>query len=140
MARYKLILAYDGTDFAGSQRQAGRRTVQGELEKALLGLGWRDRSVMLAGRTDTGVHAANQVVAFDLEWTHSLETLRDALNARLPWDMVVRKHWDRRMQSSTRVLMQSRGDIGTVFSASRFAIHCANASPGGYGHRSMHLR
>ena len=88
MARYKLILAYDGTDFAGSQRQAGRRTVQGELEKALYSLGWRDRSVILAGRTDTGVHAANQVAAFDLEWKHGTDALRDALNATMPWDMV----------------------------------------------------
>jgi tRNA pseudouridine38-40 synthase len=87
MARYKLILAYDGTDFAGSQRQAGRRTVQGELEKALRGLGWSDRSLVLAGRTDTGVHASNQVAAFDLEWIHSPDALRDALNACLPWDM-----------------------------------------------------
>jgi tRNA pseudouridine38-40 synthase len=90
MARYKLILAYDGTAFAGSQRQAkGRRTVQGELEKALRGLGWPGRSVILAGRTDTGVHASGQVAAFDLEWSHGLDKLRDALNANLPVDMAV---------------------------------------------------
>ncbi len=90
MARYKLILAYDGTDFAGSQRQANRRTVQGELEKALRGLGWSGRAVTLAGRTDSGVHALGQVAAFDFDWTHSLERLRDALNARLPADAAVR--------------------------------------------------
>ena len=61
MVRYKLILAYDGTAFAGSQRQASHRTVQGELEKALHELGWSGRSVTLAGRTDTGVHALGQV-------------------------------------------------------------------------------
>lgn len=87
MARYKLILAYDGTAFAGSQRQAKHRTVQGELEKALKGLGWSGRSVILAGRTDTGVHASGQVAAFDLEWKHSLESLLRALNAGLPADM-----------------------------------------------------
>ena len=68
MARYQMILAYDGTDFVGSQRQANPRTVQGELEKALRKLGWSGNSVLLAGRTDTGVHAAGQVAAFDLEW------------------------------------------------------------------------
>jgi len=91
MARYKLILAYDGTAFAGSQRQAKHRTVQGELEKALLGIGWSGRSVTLAGRTDTGVHASGQVASFDLEWTHGLDKLRDALNASLPADMAVSK-------------------------------------------------
>ncbi len=90
MVRYKLILAYDGTAFAGSQRQASHRTVQGELEKALHELGWSGRSVTLAGRTDTGVHASGQVAAFDFEWDHGLEHLRDALNANLPVDIAVK--------------------------------------------------
>ena len=90
MARYKLILAYSGTDFAGSQRQAKHRTVQGELEKALREIGWSARSVTLAGRTDTGVHASGQVAAFDFEWTHGPEHLRDALNANLPVDIAVK--------------------------------------------------
>lgn len=91
MARYKLILAYDGSGFAGSQRQRERRTVQGELEKALRRLGWTGRSVILAGRTDSGVHALGQVAAFDLEWRHSPERLREALNAHLPSDMAARR-------------------------------------------------
>jgi tRNA pseudouridine38-40 synthase len=89
MARYKLILAYDGAAFAGSQRQAGRRTVQGELESTLRGLGWSGHSVTLAGRTDTGVHALGQVAALDFDWAHGPAKLRDALNARLPADMAV---------------------------------------------------
>ncbi len=97
MARYKLILAYDGSAFAGSQRQASsarsrtgkRRTVQGELEGALRSLGWTGRSVIVAGRTDAGAHASGQVAAADLEWAHSPESLRDALNARLPFELVV---------------------------------------------------
>ncbi len=91
MARYKLILAYEGSAFAGSQRQKGRRTVQGELERALRELGWAERSVTLAGRTDRGVHALGQVAAFNLDWRHSPERLREALNARLPSDMAVRR-------------------------------------------------
>lgn len=90
MARYQVILAYDGTDFIGSQRQAKPRTVQGELEKALRRLGWSGRSVLLAGRTDTGVHAAGQVVAFDLDWGHTDGDLLRALNANLPTDMAAR--------------------------------------------------
>jgi tRNA pseudouridine38-40 synthase len=91
MARYKVILAYDGSGFAGSQRQADSRTVQGELEKALVKLGWTARSVLMAGRTDTGVHATGQVAAFDLDWAHSDEELQKALNATLPRDLSVRK-------------------------------------------------
>jgi tRNA pseudouridine38-40 synthase len=90
MARYQIILAYDGASFLGSQRQASSRTVQSELEKALRKLGWHGQTVYLAGRTDTGTHASGQVAAFDLEWGHGLETLQDALNAHLPRDMAVR--------------------------------------------------
>ena len=90
MAHYQIILAYDGTDFVGSQRQAASRTVQGELEKTLHKLGWSGRSVLLAGRTDTGVHAAGQVAAFDLNWRHTDDDLLRALNANLPTDMAVR--------------------------------------------------
>ena len=90
MARYQVILAYDGAGFTGSQRQANSRTVQGELEKALRNLGWSDRSVLMAGRTDTGVHATGQVAAFDFEWTHSADKLLWALNASLPSDLVIR--------------------------------------------------
>jgi tRNA pseudouridine38-40 synthase len=89
MARYQLTLAYDGTDFFGSQRQANKRTVQGELEKALCKLGWTGRSVIMAGRTDTGVHATGQVASFDLDWSHSDNDLVRALNAALPADLAV---------------------------------------------------
>ena len=89
MARYQIILAYDGTELFGSQRQADTRTVQSELEKALRRLGWQERSVLLAGRTDTGVHASGQVAAFDLEWKHPLEELVKALNSNLPADVAV---------------------------------------------------
>ncbi len=91
MARYKIILGYDGTGFLGSQRQASSRTVQSELEKALRKLGWRSKTVYLAGRTDTGTHASGQVAAFDLDWKHDLQKLQDALNANLPLDMAVRE-------------------------------------------------
>ena len=89
MARYKLTLAYNGTDFFGSQRQANPRTVQGELEKALSKLGWIQSSVLMSGRTDTGVHATGQVVAFDLDWPHTDDDLVRALNATLPVDVAV---------------------------------------------------
>lgn len=87
MARYQITLAYDGTNFLGFQRSGRLRTVQGEVEKALRGLGWQDRVILSAGRTDTGVHATGQVIAFDLDWNHSAEALGKALNAALPQDV-----------------------------------------------------
>jgi tRNA pseudouridine38-40 synthase len=89
MARYQLTLAYDGTNFFGSQRQAKSRTVQGELENALHELGWTGRSVLMSGRTDAGVHATGQVVAFDFDWSHADDALVRALNASLPSDVAV---------------------------------------------------
>jgi tRNA pseudouridine38-40 synthase len=90
MARYKLTLAYDGANFFGSQRQANKRTVQGELEKALAKIGWTGRSVLISGRTDTGVHATGQVASADLNWSHTEDNLIRALNTSLPADMSVR--------------------------------------------------
>lgn len=86
MARYKVILAYDGTEFFGMQRQKEARSVQGEVEEALRKIGWQGRSILAAGRTDTGVHASGQVIAFDLDWGHTPQDLLNALNANLPPD------------------------------------------------------
>jgi tRNA pseudouridine38-40 synthase len=91
MARYQVIIAYDGTQFSGFQRQAEGRTVQGVFEEALRRIGWQGRALLGAGRTDAGVHASGQVVAFDLVWDHSLQALVAALNANLPADVSVRE-------------------------------------------------
>jgi tRNA pseudouridine38-40 synthase len=91
MARYKVTVAYDGTQFEGFQRQGRARTVQLELENALRSLRWQGRTILSAGRTDSGVHAEGQVIAFDFEWVHSLEALGKALNANLPSDVSVRE-------------------------------------------------
>lgn len=92
MVRYKITLAYDGSNYAGSQKQANSRTVQGELEKALQHIGWAGKSALMAGRTDAGVHATGQVCAFDFaEWNQTSEKLLNALNARLPNDIAVKK-------------------------------------------------
>jgi tRNA pseudouridine38-40 synthase len=84
MARYKIELAYDGTDFSGFQRQQGAATVQEAVEVALRQIGWSGAGILAAGRTDAGVHAAGQVIAFDLSWGHTEADLQAALNANLP--------------------------------------------------------
>lgn len=90
MHTFKSIVAYDGTKFAGFQRQAqGLRTVQGEIESALGELGWQESSLKAAGRTDAGVHAKGQVISFALRWRATLIELTNALNANLPRDIAV---------------------------------------------------
>ena len=91
MARYQIIIAYDGTGFKGFQRQAKARTVQAVLEAALRKIGWQGWSILAAGRTDTGVHASGQVAVFDLEWEHGTQALQAALNANLPDHVSVRQ-------------------------------------------------
>jgi tRNA pseudouridine38-40 synthase len=91
MATYKSIIGYDGTEFRGFQRQAEPlRTVQGVIEEALRKIGWREESLRAAGRTDAGVHARGQVIAFACDWNHATDDLTRALNANLPSDVVVK--------------------------------------------------
>ena len=90
MEHYKVTLAYDGTQFFGFQRQGRTRTVQLEVETALRKLNWQGRAILSSGRTDSGVHAAGQVIAFDLDWTHGEKNLGRALNANLPDDVAVK--------------------------------------------------
>ena len=86
--RYCAIVEYDGSLFCGFQIQSKERTVQGEIEKCLNHITKRSIRVSAAGRTDTGVHATGQVIAFDLTWKHSLLDLHRAINANLPNDIV----------------------------------------------------
>ena len=90
----KLVLEYDGTDFSGWQRQAGRhragcRTVQQTLEEAILAVTGETVSVIASGRTDAGVHAEGQVAAFRTETLLPPARLAAAINANLPEDVAV---------------------------------------------------
>lgn len=87
--RYRAIVEYDGTDFLGYQIQASGRTVQGEIERSLKQVTQLDIRVDAAGRTDAGVHAIGQVIAFNVTWKHTLAALHRALNATLPGDIVI---------------------------------------------------
>lgn len=91
--RFRIDFSYDGTDFSGWAKQRDQRTVQGEIEAALEPITRNPIAIQVAGRTDAGVHATNQVAHFDLperdqngnEWDLSDLTYR--LNRILPEDI-----------------------------------------------------
>lgn len=88
MGRVKATVAYDGTNFAGYQSQPGMRTVQSEIDKALVKI-HKDKSAhsVASGRTDAGVHANGQVIHFDTSLTLAVDRWKMALNVLLPTDI-----------------------------------------------------
>lgn len=94
MRRYAAILAYDGTDYQGFQRQPEPTpTIQAVVEKAISRVTAQPTRIVAAGRTDTGVHASGQVIAFDVEWKHGNDELLRAINSQLPADIALRELW-----------------------------------------------
>ena len=90
--RYRATVEYDGTGFSGFQVQPGTRTVQGELEAALAKIsGGNLVGVVAAGRTDAGVHASGQVIAFTDPKGRQAAELARALDALLPDDVAIRE-------------------------------------------------
>ncbi len=87
---FKLVIEYDGTDFFGWQIQPGFRTVQGEIEKALLTLTGEKIRVTGGGRTDTGVHALGQTASFSCKSRFDAPVFYKALNGLLPKDIRIR--------------------------------------------------
>lgn len=107
--RVRAIVAYDGTEFAGFQRQPAQRTVQGVLETALAGLYGQPVTVRGAGRTDAGVHACGQVVSWTAPGVVPPERVAAALAGKLPADVALRESqaaddgFDPRRQARARV-------------------------------------
>ena len=88
--RYLIKFSYDGTLFYGYQKQPNKRTVEGELEKALFDINnHKETRIFSSGRTDRGVHALGQVAHFDLDITITEYKLKCALNSLLPDDIHV---------------------------------------------------
>ena len=89
MPRLKLTIEYDGTGFRGWARQPGARTVEGELRRAVGELYGTFNELVVAGRTDTGVHALANVVSVDVLGGPPAERAARALNTVLPDDVAV---------------------------------------------------
>ena len=85
----RLDLAYDGAGFRGYAKQAGQRTVQGELESALATLLGAEVETVVAGRTDAGVHAVGQVVSLTHDGELDVLQLQRSLNGLLGPEMAV---------------------------------------------------
>ncbi|AGF73971.1 tRNA pseudouridine synthase A [Bartonella australis AUST/NH1] len=83
MPRFKLTLEYDGSNYAGWQRQAGLRTLQSAVEQAIFRFCGQQSTVTAAGRTDAGVHATGQVIHIDFAKNWHAYTVCAALNAHL---------------------------------------------------------
>ena len=93
--RIALMVEYDGSQYHGWQAQEGLRTVQQVLEQALSRVADHDISVVCAGRTDTGVHATNQIVHFDCNIERTIRAWVHGANSYLPKDVCVK--WGREM-------------------------------------------
>lgn len=89
MARVKLVLEYDGTNYVGWQLQHNGPSVQGRVQRALQALTGQPISVQAAGRTDAGVHARGQVVCFDTPVSLPMKAYWMGLNTHLPEDIAV---------------------------------------------------
>ncbi|MCL2150027.1 MAG: tRNA pseudouridine(38-40) synthase TruA [Dehalococcoidia bacterium] len=88
--RLKLVVEYNGTAYAGSQRQAAEPSVQSRLEEAISGLTGTEVTISLAGRTDAGVHARGQVISFRTASDLPLRAFVYGLNHHLPPDIAIR--------------------------------------------------
>ncbi len=89
--RYLITISYDGSKYSGYQKQPNGNTIQDRLEEALTSInGGKKVSVSASGRTDSGVHALNQKVHFDLNIKITCDNLKKALNSLLPGDIYVR--------------------------------------------------
>lgn len=91
MPRFKLIVAYDGTDYHGFVKQNNVITVQEVLEKAIEKILRTPVLIEGAGRTDAGVHANGQCCIFDAETAIPVSSMLRAINSKLPSDVVVKE-------------------------------------------------
>lgn len=93
--RIALMVEYDGSQYHGWQAQNGLHTVQQTLENAIIKVADKELTITAAGRTDTGVHATNQVIHFDSEKPRSIHSWIHGVNSFLPKDICVK--WGREM-------------------------------------------
>ena len=88
---FKLIIEYDGSSYHGWQRQKNRKTIQGEIEKAIMTITGKKIALAGSGRTDAGVHAFGQVANFYCDTEISPEVFQRGLNGLMPKDIIIKE-------------------------------------------------
>ncbi len=91
MPNFRLTIEYDGTNYHGWQRQKSERTVQGEIEKALITMTGKKVVLTGSGRTDAGVHAFGQVANFLCDTNLEPEVFQKGINSLVDYDIVIRE-------------------------------------------------
>jgi tRNA pseudouridine38-40 synthase len=104
----KLVIAYDGTEFHGWQKQPELRTVQGVVEQAIRRTARHQAELIGSGRTDAGVHAAGQVANFRTECAIPAFKLRAAIGSRLPKDVSLTEATDVATEFDARISAHSK--------------------------------
>ncbi len=130
--RFKMVVSYDGTDYAGWQVQPHHVTVQQKLEEAVATLEGRSVKVHGSGRTDQGVHARGQVAHFDMARPRDTRALRTSLNALIPRDI--------RVMSVARVSDEFHARKSAIGKEYRYLIHNAEVMPPIHRRYRAHLR
>jgi tRNA pseudouridine38-40 synthase len=133
MRTFKLVVAYDGTDYKGWQIQNNDPTIQGKIEEKLGIILNQPIRITGSGRTDAGVHALNQVAHFCTRSKLDLSALQKGLNSLLPPDIVVKDVADADDDFHARYSAKSRvykyliwnGEIRSPFYR-RFSWHVRN--------------
>ena len=115
--RLALVVEYDGTEYSGFQYQANAPSIQEELEKATAKLTREKVRVSGAGRTDAGVHATGQVVAFDTSAPYGPDEFVGALNHHLPDDIAVKQAYRVEDRFDPRRMAVSRRYVYTILRA-----------------------
>ncbi len=88
---FKIVVEYDGTDFFGWQRQADKKTIQGEIEKTLGQILNQEIRISGSGRTDAGVHAFGQTANFSAETTIDPGDLKKGFNSLIKQPIVIKE-------------------------------------------------
>lgn len=120
--RLALMVEYDGSLYHGWQSQAGLRTVQQAIESSLSKVADDEISVVCAGRTDTGVHATNQVIHFDTNKDRTIRSWIHGANSFLPKDVCVK--WGREMPE------EFHARFSAISRSYRYVIYNAPIRPG----------
>ena len=131
MPRIKLVLEYEGTNYAGWQRQENAVTVQQAVEEALFAVTGERIAVHASGRTDSAVHALGQVAHFDTAARMDPDKFAYALNAHLPRD--VRVLDSRRARDAFHARFDARGKLY------RYDIHNAPHASAIHRHTRLHV-